>query len=84
MRESKSLMKNDDYLDTGAWIGRHQAFAVIAGKCTIAQAVALKELKEARAFEPLGLTWDEFCKQRLAISRSYLHRLITELNITGV
>ena len=76
-------MPNDTEFDANAWIGRHQAFAVIAVKCTLAQATALKELKEARAFEALGLSWADFCKQRLGISRSQADELIQRLDTLG-
>jgi hypothetical protein len=32
-------------MESGAWIGRRQAFAVIAGKCSAAQALALNQPK---------------------------------------
>jgi hypothetical protein len=36
-----------DWLDMGAWVGRQQAFAVIAKKCSAAQALSLKQMKES-------------------------------------
>ena len=41
----------------GAWVGRQQAFAVIANKCSAAQALSLKQMKETRSHEKLGLSW---------------------------
>jgi len=76
-------MSQEADFDASAWIGRHQAFAAIATKCALAQAVALKELKEARAFEPLGLNWGDFCKTRLGISRSRADELIQHLDTLG-
>ena len=58
-----------DSIESGAWIGRQQAFAIIASKCSAAQALALKEIKEARAFEQLGLTWAEFCLEYVGVGR---------------
>src|SRR5436190_691782 len=76
-------MSKNKFEEAGAWVGRHQAFAVIAGKCAAAQAVTLKQLKEARAFELLGLTWEKFCAERLGISRAYADDLIRRLDTLG-
>ena len=51
-----------EWIDAGAWIGRQQAFAVIGSQCSAAQAISLKHVKESRAYEQLGLTWEEFCR----------------------
>jgi hypothetical protein len=43
-----------EWIDAGAWVGRQQAFAVIANQCSAAQALCLKEVREMRLFEKLG------------------------------
>ncbi len=53
----------------GAWVGRQQAFAVIANKCSAAQALSLKQMKETRSHEKLGLSWHDFCQRHAGISR---------------
>ena len=50
-----------DWVDFGSKIGRQQAFAVIANRCTASQALALKQMKESRQYENLGLTFEQFC-----------------------
>jgi len=72
-----------EWFDTGAWVGRQQAFAVIASKCSAAQAVAIKELRESRAHEKLGLTWDEFCPKYLGVMRGCADRYIRQLEEFG-
>ena len=62
--------------DLGAWVGRQQAFGLIANKCSAAQSLALKEIKESHAYEQLGLSWEDFCKQHAGITREYADRLI--------
>ena len=64
-----------DQLESGAWVGRQQAFAVIASKCSAAQAAALKEIKQSRAYEPLGLTWQEFCPEYVGMTRERAERM---------
>ena len=43
-----------DHIESGAGAGRRQAFAVIAGKCSAAQAAALQEIKQSRVYEKLS------------------------------
>jgi hypothetical protein len=72
-----------DSIESGAWIGRQQAFAIIASKCSAAQALALKEIKEARAFEQLGLTWAEFCLEYVGVGRERADALIRQYDEFG-
>ena len=72
-----------ELIDAGAWIGRQQAFALIGNKCDAAQAQCLREIRESRAYEKLGVTWDEFCPRYAAISRSKADDLIRRLDEFG-
>lgn len=72
-----------DLLESGAWIGRQQAFALIASKCSAAQALALKETKQSKAYELLGLTWSEFCLQHVGLSRERADALIHQYDEFG-
>ena len=67
-----------EWIDAGAWVGRQQAFAVIANKCSAAQALCLKQVRETRLYEKLGLTWEEFCKEYAGICRAQADRLIQQ------
>ena len=67
-----------EWIDAGAWVGRQQAFAVIANKCSAAQALCLKQVRESQVFEKLGLSWEEFCKEYAGISRVHAERLIQQ------
>ncbi|HEY1339905.1 MAG TPA: hypothetical protein VGF59_20475 [Bryobacteraceae bacterium] len=70
-------------IEAGAWAGRQQAFAVIASKCSVAQALSLKQARESRAYEELGLTWEEYCPEYLGISRAQADHYIRQLNHHG-
>jgi hypothetical protein len=63
--------------------GRHQAFAMIASHCSYAQAVCLREIHQTRAYEHLGLTWEEFCNQQAGISRGTAESVIRRLDEFG-
>jgi hypothetical protein len=67
-----------EWIDAGAWVGRQQAFAMIANRCSAAQAVCLKQVRETRLYEKLELTWEEFCKEYAGISRAYADKLIQQ------
>ena len=67
-----------EWIDAGAWVGRQQAFAVIANKCSAAQALCLKQVRETRLYEKLDLTWEEFCQEYAGISRESADRLIRQ------
>ncbi len=70
-------------LDIGRWIGQGQAFGLVASKCSAAQAQCLQTIREERHFETLGMTWEEFCREHLGISRSYADQLIRNLQQFG-
>ena len=59
-----------------AWIGRQQAFAMIAHKCSEHQAQCLKHLRDGRIFESYKLSWDDFCETQLGLNRTTANRII--------
>ena len=67
----------------GTWLGRRQAFGLIANRCSAADAECLKTMRENGEYKKLGLTWDEFCDQRAGVSRVYADRLIRYLDEFG-
>src|SRR5437016_1513667 len=70
-------------MNTATWLGRQQAFAVVASQCSAAQAQCLKEMHDSRACESYGLTWEEFCDQHVGISRAKADRIISQLKEFG-
>ena len=54
-------------LEVGTWIGRHQAFGLIASKCSAADAACLREIRDNKHYRALGLTWEEFCSRHTGI-----------------
>ena len=77
------VQKPEEALDLGTWIGRKQAFASIAGGCSAADAECLRQLREQKKYRGLGLSWEEFCKQRIGIQRQHADRLIRRLEEFG-
>ncbi len=74
---------HQEAMDVSAWVGRQQVFAMIANKCSAAQAQILKRLKDTSAHKAFGLTREEFCTQHLGINRSTADRIIANLEEFG-
>jgi hypothetical protein len=68
---------------TATWIGREQAFNVLAQQCSSARVACLKQVRDTEAYKSLNLTWEEFCPQQAGISRSQADRLISHLSEFG-
>ena len=47
------------WFDVGTSVGRQQAFSAVSTRCAAAQALCLKQIRESRSYEELGLTWEE-------------------------
>jgi len=70
-------------LEVGTWIGRRQAFGLMASKCSFADASSLKYLRDGRQYREAGMTWDEFCTRHLGISKTHADRIISQLDEFG-
>jgi hypothetical protein len=75
--------KTEDMFDLGAWLGRKQAFTLIAGRCSAATVVCLRKIREGKRYRALGLTWEQFCRQRAGISRAFADKVIQQLEQLG-
>ena len=62
--------------ELGSLMGRHEAFGMIANRCSAADAVALLRIREKGLWRSEAQTWNEFCETRLKMSRSNVNRLI--------
>jgi hypothetical protein len=70
-------------LDLGVALGQTHAFGLIAGRCSAAQAEALRRLREQKVYKRLSETWDEFCRGYLRISKTEADRTIRLLEEFG-
>ncbi len=67
----------------GAWIGRRQAYSLVAGTCSAADAKCLTELRETKAYKRTGLNWEEFCKQHIGMHRTNVDQIIRQYREFG-
>jgi hypothetical protein len=72
-----------DLVELGAWLGRHQAFGMIANRCSAADAECLKQIRDSGHYKKLNLSWAKFCEERAGIGRVYADRLINHLEEFG-
>ena len=63
-------------LDLGVALGQNYAFAVVAGRCSAAQAAGLRRLREEKLYKRCTENWDRFCTTYLKISRAEVDRMI--------
>ncbi|SPF56146.1 conserved hypothetical protein [Candidatus Sulfopaludibacter sp. SbA4] len=73
----------DDAFDVGTWVGRRQAFALVAGRCAAADGDVLYEIRERKLFLTIEKTWEDFCVKRVGLSRSYVDRIIRQSKELG-
>src|SRR5436309_8120254 len=70
-------------LNLGTWVGRRQAFSMMAGGCSAADAKCLHTLRKEKKYRLLGMTWEQLCKEQLGISRSTADQTIRDFEELG-
>jgi hypothetical protein len=75
-----SIEKPDANLDR--WLGRREAFGLIAGRCSAAEVESLRRIRRERLYRGRARTWDEFCSQ-IGVSRRNVERSIRHLEEFG-
>jgi hypothetical protein len=74
---------NEDQFELGEWLGRRQAFGLVAAKTAAADIECLRYIREKRLFRAKGVDWSEFCQEYAGVTRSYADRLIRQLEEFG-
>jgi len=70
-------------LDLGTWLGRKQAFGLMAGKCSAADAECLRNIRDNKLYRSLHINWKQFCREHLGITRPVVDKLIRQLEEFG-
>jgi hypothetical protein len=70
-------------VELGRLIGRREAFAAVAARCSAADAESLRRIRDEKLYKQLGLTWEEFCVERLGSSRRNIERTLRLLDEFG-
>jgi hypothetical protein len=84
MNDETAIQTNQDAIfDVAAWLGRKQAFAELAGRCSAADAECLRQVRDGKKYLALKMSWKEFCKRRLGLSRGTANSIIKRLEEFG-
>ncbi|MGO9010284.1 MAG: hypothetical protein ACLQPN_09285 [Bryobacteraceae bacterium] len=75
MQESNSKT-GEQSLGLASVLGQSQAFGMMAGRCSAAQAACLHRLRQTNEFQLVASRWREFCAQHLGIDGRSADRII--------
>ncbi len=64
-------------------LGRRETFAAFGGRCSAAEAVQFRRLREEKQYLKLSRSWEQFCDEHLQMSRSNVDRIIGLLEEFG-
>jgi hypothetical protein len=70
-------------IELGKWMGRREAFGLIAGRCSAADIESLRQIRDGKLYEGLNCNWDEFCSRHLHVPRRTVEREIGYLRRFG-
>jgi len=70
-------------VDLGTWLGRGQAFGAVANQCSAVQADCLRNIRDSSSYAVLDVTWDEFCKEYVGLTRRRVDGVIQNLEEFG-
>jgi hypothetical protein len=69
--------------ELGTWVGRRQAYGLLATRSSAADAECLKRLRDGKEYKLAGMNWEELCQRYLGISRAQADRIILQLDELG-
>jgi hypothetical protein len=69
--------------DLGTWLGRRQAFGLIAGRASAADAECLRRIRDQRLYRSKTANWGEFCARYVGASKTQVDRVIRQLEEFG-
>jgi hypothetical protein len=74
---------SDRNFDLGNWLGRRQAFSMMAGRASAADIECLRTIRDQRLYKAKAQRWSDFCSQYVGASRPQVDRLIRYLEEFG-
>ena len=83
MKQEMSKPTSPEALETGILLGQNQAFAIIAGRCSAAQAAAIRRLRNEKLYRSVTTNWAEFCTTHLKMTKRNANMTIALLEEFG-
>jgi hypothetical protein len=74
---------DDGVVEFGRWMGRREALAMVAGRCSAAQAQAMRRVRDTKLYTQKGWTWEECCVKGFGSSRRSVERTLRLLDEYG-
>ena len=69
MQETIQTTPSPDGQDLARWLGRREAFGMIAGRCSAADIECLRQIRDRKLYLEVAPNWDQFCTRHLKASR---------------
>ena len=69
MSEEPENQLPSDPMDLARWLGRREAFGIVAGRCSAAEIECLCQINEHKLYLTQAKNWDEFCTKVVKASR---------------
>ena len=83
MKKSIDLEVSRKAVELGRWIGRRDAFALVAGRCAAAEVESLRRIRDSREYLLVCKSWEEFCTSFAHVTRRHVDRLLGYLKEFG-
>ena len=82
-RSCEVTAENAGLLQLGIALGQNQAFAMVAGRCSAAQADAIRRIRTDCLYKKCTEKWQDFCAEYLKMSRSEADKIVRLLEEFG-
>ena len=83
MEDKNQALAGPKKLSVERWVGRREAFGMIAGRCSAADAECLRQIRNQKLYLEVAPNWDEFCRVHLKGSRKKFDTAIRQLDQHG-
>lgn len=70
-------------VELGRFLGRREAFAVVAGRCSAAEAESVRRIRDSKLYKQVEPSWEQFCSKHLGVSRRHIDRTLRLLDELG-
>jgi hypothetical protein len=79
-----TLIRAEGSLDElNRWLGRREAFGLMAGRCSAADVECMKRIRDSKLYLGRADSWPDFCLKYLHMGKSNANRLIALLEKFG-
>jgi hypothetical protein len=83
MTDKNEIVPATQKINLERWLGRREAFGMIAGRCSAADAACLREIRNQEVYRGVSPNWDEFCRVHLRSSRKKIDTVIRQVEEHG-